>query len=578
MQSPLRRNTDLVSIEVKVDGSIIPDAVLVENIIVQKEVNRISTAKIVLLDGDPAQQDFALSADDLFIPGKEIEILAGYHSDNAVIYKGIIIKHSLKIRNNQNSSLIIECKHKAIKMTVGRKSKYFYDSTDSAAIEELISNTGLAFEVTDTQTTHPELVQYQTTDWDFMMARAEANGKLCITEDDKIKIVDPDFNQAATLSITYGNDMIAFDAEIDARDQYKSVVSKAWDYSNQQVMDAEAQITSPTPPGNFTPDDLADVIGLDQLEIKHGGKADEAALKAWADAQLTRSRMAQVQGRVTFQGSSLVSPGQLLQLGGVGSRFNGDVFVSAVRHQISEGNWITDVQFGFNPEWFTETYEISQLPASGLSAAISGLQVGLVTQLADDPAGEDRIQVRLPMINAEEQGVWARVASLDAGENRGAFFRPEIGDEVILGFINDDPREAVVLGMLNSSAKPAPITASDDNHEKGFTTRSDMKLLFNDDEKSITIETPKGNKIILSEDDGSIEIQDENNNSIKMESGGITLDSKKDITIKANGDISIEGTSISIKANLDLKAQGGSAAEFSSSGVTELKGALVQIN
>ena len=93
--------------------------------------------------------------------------------------------------------------------------------------------------------------------------------------------------------------------------------------------------------------------------------------------------------------------------------------------------------------------------------AIGGLQIGVVSQLQDDPDGEDRILVQIPIIDNQEQGIWCRVSSLDAGDSRGAYFRPEIGDEVIVGFINEDPNDAVVLGMLHSSAKPAPITASD---------------------------------------------------------------------------------------------------------------------
>ena len=115
------------------------------------------------------------------------------------------------------------------------------------------------------------------------------------------------------------------------------------------------------------------------------------------------------------------------------------------------------------------------------------------------PNGENRILVRLPIIDNAAPGIWARVATLDAGENRGSFFLPELDDEVIVGFLNDDPRDAVVLGMLNSSAKPAPITAQDANHEKGFVTRSGMRVHFNDDTKTITIDTPAGNSIKLDE-------------------------------------------------------------------------------
>ena len=32
-----------------------------------------------------------------------------------------------------------------------------------------------------------------------------------------------------------------------------------------------------------------------------------------------------------------------------------------------------------------------------------------------------------------------------------------------------------------------------DNHEKGFVTRSEMKFIFDDDKKSVVLETPRNN-------------------------------------------------------------------------------------
>jgi len=170
------------------------------------------------------------------------------------------------------------------------------------------------------------------------------------------------------------------------------------------------------------------------------------------------------------------------------------------------------------------------------------------------------------------------VATLDAGENRGSFFRPEIGDEVIIGFINDDPNDAVVLGMLNSSAKPAPITASDDNHEKGFVTRSEMKMIFNDDKISYTLETPKGKKLILNEDEDAVTIEDEHANKLMLNKDGISMESGKDIKIKAKGDVKIEGANISVKASAQFKAEGNSGSELKSGAVTIVKGSQVKIN
>ena len=176
------------------------------------------------------------------------------------------------------------------------------------------------------------------------------------------------------------------------------------------------------------------------------------------------------------------------------------------------------------------------------------------------------------------EGIWVRVATLDAGDKRGSFFRPEIDDEVIVGFINGNPNEAVILGMMNSSAKPAPLTASDNNHEKGFVTRSKIKFLFNDDKKSASLETPGGKKIILDDDAGVIHFEDENGNKVVADSGGITLDSPKDIILKATGDIRFEGMNISVKANAQFKAEGSAGAEISTSAVAVLKGSMVQIN
>ncbi|NQU52332.1 MAG: type VI secretion system tip protein VgrG, partial [Bacteroidetes bacterium] len=236
-------------------------------------------------------------------------------------------------------------------------------------------------------------------------------------------------------------------------------------------------------------------------------------------------------------------------------------------------------QFGINSKWFSETVEINDAPASGLVSAVNGLQIGIVTQLENDPDGEDRIKVKLPIVDNQSEGIWARVSTLDAGENRGSFFRPEIDDEVIVGFINGNPKDAIVLGMMNSSAKPAPITATDDNHEKGFVTRSEMKVIFNDDEVSMTLETPNGNKIVISDADGGIKMEDENGNFIEMNSDGITIESASAINYKSATDMTIEsGTSLDIKAGTQLKAEGAAGAEVSTGAIAVLKGSMVQIN
>ncbi|PHN06364.1 type VI secretion system tip protein VgrG [Flavilitoribacter nigricans] len=575
---PSDQPQDIVSISILIAGSEIDAAYQVASVSVTSVLNRIASAKVVLIDGDPAEETFSASNGNDFVPGKEIEIKAGYHGDNTSLFKGIIIKHSIKIKGNGNSVLILDCRHAAIKMTLGRNSRYFYEKSDSEVMEEILGDAGVPAQVTSTSETHKALIQYDSTDWDFVLARAEANGLICRTSGSDLLIEAPDTAQEPVLSLIYGATIRELDAEIDARHQLGTVTAYSWDFANQEKIEAVGSDPGITLPGNLSVSDLSQVAAPDNWALRHGGSLNTPEIQAWADAQVLRRQLAKVQGRARFQGFAAMEPGMTVDLQGLGDRFNGKAYVGGVFHHISRGDWWTDAQLGFRPEWFTEDYEITPPEAGGLLAAVRGLQIGVVSQLESDPDGEDRILVRLPIISPEDEGIWARVASLDAGENRGAFFRPEIDDEVIVGFLNDDPRHPVVLGMLNSSAKPAPIPGSDDNHEKGFVTRSEMKMIFNDDLVSFTVETPGGRKFILDDDAGTITLEDGDGNKLVMESSGISLESSGDINIKAGGDLNLEGTNINMKASAQLKGEGGAGSEISSSATTVIKGALVQIN
>ncbi len=577
---PTQAATDLPTFTVLVEGEDIGSLYGIMGIMVTKSVNRIPKAKLILADGNVAEGDFEISSNDVFVPGKEVEIKGGYHNIEDTIFKGIIIKHSIKADENRNPVLQIDMRDKAVKMTIGRKNKYFENVIDSDVMEVLINGYDLEYDVEATTVEHGEMVQYYTTDWDFMIARAEVNGKLVFVDDGKISIKKPDLHQDPILNLAYGDNVISFEAGMDARDQYAITSSKSWNYTEQEIIEEEGEDPDFSEQGNFSTQNLADVIGLDSWLQQHSGKVVDTELKAWSDSKMLKSRLAKVKGRVKITGFSNIKPGDVIRLERFGERFNGIAFVSSINHyKSSDSAWHTDIDFGLDQEWFINKYDdIVARQASGLVPSIHGLQIGVVTNIHEDPDGEDRIKVRLPVIDPQDAGVWARMVSLDAGDDRGAVFRPEIGDEVIVGCINDDPRDPVILGMVHSSNKPSPIPAEDVNNQKGFVTRNKLKLLFDDDKNSVTVETPNGNKWVLSDDESAVHIEDENGNKFGLNSDGISIESSGDLHLKATGDIVIEGTNISGSANASFKADGGAGAELTSNGQTVVKGSLVTIN
>lgn len=581
---PTPATPDVCTVAILVEGQEISGVFQVLAVSVSRELNRIPAANIQLQDGEPSKASFAASNTDHFIPGKHIEIQLGYRSQKESVFKGIVIKQGIKIRKSGNV-LSIDCRNDAVKMTSGTKSRYFTDKTDSEIMEEILGLQALQKDVEATTPALKEVVQYDSTDWDFLLCRAEANGQVVMVEDGKVRIAKPATADAPVVRIAYGSTVLELDAEIDARWQSKGIKASSWNAGDQAIVNAEAKEPSTTQGGNLSPADLAQVLGGDAHQIRHGGRIEEPELQAWADARLLRERLAKIRGRAKFQGFAGVTPGKIIEITGIGARFEGKMYVSGVRHNVSGGNWETDVQFGLNPVLFAETYNLRPLPAAGLLPAVSGLQIGIVTALENDPDGEDRIKVRLPLINTTEEGIWARIATLDAGNQRGTYFRPEIGDEVIVGFLNDDPRHPVVLGMCHSSAKPAPEPAKDDNHHKGYVSREKLKLNFDDEKKIIGLETPAGNKLSLSEDAKGITFEDQNGNKITLDDNGIAIESVKNLILKANKDLKLEGTNTELSAQASFKASGTGSAEVSSSSTTikgsattVIQGGIVQIN
>lgn len=570
-------SSDLATQTIKIDGEELARSFQVLSIAVSKEIGKIPYAKLILIDGEASKAEFKASNEDLFIPGNEIEILLGYHSEEETIFKGIIIKHSVKVRKSGSAQLIIECRDKAFKMTLGRKSKYYTESTDSDIIEEILGNYDLTPDVESTSITHAEMVQYDITDWDFVLSRADAIGVMIVADDGDITIKSPDLSPEPELTLTYGANILEFDGEIDARNQFSTVKSKAWDQANQEIIEVEATDPGVSLNGNISSDDLAGNLELEEYLMPFGGTVSQEVIQAWADSKLLYDRISKVRGRVKFQGVNTVKPAMIVELQGLGDRFNGNAFVSGVFHSISNGKWSTDIQIGIDPEWFSKKYELSKR-FDDLLPGIKGLQIGIVVQLEDDPDGEDRILVKLPIIDSDAEGVWARLSCLDAGDSRGTFFRPEVDDEVIVGFINGDLLNPVVLGMVHSSAKPTPQAITADNNEKGYISRSEMKIVFDDDKPSLTIETPAGKKIVIDDDDGSMTMEDENGNKIVLNSDGITIESASDLNLTASGDVNIEGVNITGTAQATFKGDGSGGAELVSSATVKVEGSLVQIN
>lgn len=195
---------------------------------------------------------------------------------------------------------------------------------------------------------------------------------------------------------------------------------------------------------------------------------------------------------------------------------------------------------------------------------LRGLAVGLVTD-NKDPDGLARVRVRLPWHASGDTSYWARVAMPMAGNDRGTWFLPEVGDEVLVGADDSDPSHLYVLGsMWNGQNRPPETNADGKDNVRLIRTRSHHLLRFNDDDAKPEVELALADgKHLLIDQDG-IKVDDGNGNSITITSASGAIE------ITANQKLSLSAASVSIEAtsSLDIKA----------TGTLTLQGALVQIN
>jgi len=591
--SPLVKDMDFLTIKISTNGKLIKDEYDVLSIEVERKVSHSSRADISILlpNGGGENESFAISAGEDFLPGSTIEVKAGYNANSDTIFKGKIIGHGLKVRPEEQPELRLRCEASAAQLTVGQHIAAFEKMKDSAAITKILSDAGIENAVDATTYEHPQLIQHRMTDWDFMLSRAAANGLIVYSELEKVFVKKPETSKAPDLEVNYEQDVFEFDGEIDAGHQFDSATTEGWDFATGKAVEGASKEPSLNEQGNIKGKELAEALKLKEDVFRSTLPLPQASLKTLAEAMLLRSRLSAIRGRVVFYGNALPKLNTLIKLSGFGARFNGLALITSIRHSIKEGNWNTETGFGLPPDWSVAAVG-SNTPKPNEASQISGLQNGVVINIHEDPEKQARIKVSIPVLGTE---VWARKSTFYATAGDGAFFLPEVGDEVLIGFLANDPRFAVILGSLPGPKHKSTYEADEKNKIKAITTKAKLKLELNDEDKIFTLATPGKNTIVLSDKDKSIVLTDEHGNKVTMDKAGITLKSSKDIVLDATGKISIKakqvieasstGGDISLKGNnvngngkIGVKMKGGATAELSAGGQTTVKGAMVMIN
>lgn len=548
---PFYPDDSLLKLEFLIDGENTGLDSLLKEATVHFELNKIPFAKFTFASNQESiDSNQELPIDSLTRdpndPPLPIEVKITFEGQSQTLFKGVVRSLNKQEQGSQITAKI-ECKDIALKLSQSsteaeNNNQTFEDKLTLFTSDLVLSDNLMGQEWGQEHITH----NTTTVPWDYLMGFLDSIGMMVSLRNANLTGIDilTTENEISYLAEN-GINVFDFSGRIDAERRKSSVTIERWDIESQAVTTVTAeQSTSENP----------HIVRLSETVLQ------ESTLDRIANAIIQRSNIASIQGTVTTFGNLNAKAGDYISFNKVNQEIDSEILlITQEVHKIENGCWKTEYTYGLESERsFTEstTTGLNNTQTEiGQSNSVNGLQIGIVTQIEEDPNNQFRVKVRIPMLSENGEGVWARLATLNASADMGSYFIPNINDEVIVGCLGNNPDTPVILGSLYSSSKAMPFPIAEENYIKGFVTKEGTKIIMDDEKKSIELSTKKGNKLIISDDLKGFVMEDENKNKITLNDQGITIESCKDFNVKAKGNIKVEGVQIAQEASakMDLK-------------------------
>jgi len=385
----------------------------------------------------------------------------------------------------------------------------------------------------------PYVVQYHETNYAFLQRLAARYGEWCFY--DGAKLVFGKLPRTGAIELPFGHDL----SDLDFSLQLLPVNGKAiaYNYLDNEAYESTVDpgaVSGLDPYGQFALQQSARVYAQEPL----AAPTPRFAARQDLDGLLEQQTTAAARDLVHATGSSdnpYLRVGSTVNITGesVSEQDYGRFIITSVVHHVS-GTLSYQNSFTAIPA------DSQAPPAPPVQEPMGNHQPAVVTDNAD-PEQLGRVKVKFYWQHGGETTPWVRTANHLAGGGgkvHGFYFVPEIDDEVMVGFEDNNPDKPFVVGSLYHK-NSAPAEWSDNqNQTKAIRTRS-------------------GNQIYLFDKDGKEEIRILNkdfDNPVNLLS--LTLEGDGKITIQTKGQLVMKANSIDMRADEGIRITSGKATEM----------------
>jgi phage protein D/phage baseplate assembly protein gpV len=578
---------DRPELEVRVAGTTL-EPLLQQDVVeadVSEEVGRHGRLSLLVQNWDPDTRSVRHSDDGPFLPGASIEVHLGYHSELTSVFAGVIASVTTHFPAEGRPVLRVEGRSRSILLEHPPRSRQLEDVSDADVVSAIAADHGLDMDASD-GVTRAAVVSDRRSDWDLLTARAAELGWVTYVRDETL-VFRPPAAKDDPIELEYGLNLTEMHLTQDLTQVTDSVVAVGWDIDALEPVESEAGAAQAGLDLGDRKDHGAAVgdAGWSLREERISSPALTAAdgVDAIAVGRQRSAALAHLHGTGMVVGNPAMRCDRWLSISGVGERMSGPHYVGAVRHRVSARGYVTEFQLGSPPRLTPHARDTRSGGGTGGAARVAGggLTIGVVESL-EDPTGMNRVRVRMPWRGDTGSGVWARQATLDAGDGYGTVFLPDVGQEVLVAPLDGDDAVLVVVGALVNGTHSAPVTVDDTNPVRAIVTPEGHRIVLEDgDASAVTIETPAGNRLRLAEADSSVSLtHGDSGNSLTLSADGIVLDAAQgDIVLSATaGAVTLEAVRIEGSSSGPSKLESSATLDVKASATLGLKGALVNIN
>jgi phage protein D/phage baseplate assembly protein gpV len=454
------------------------------------------------------------------------------------------------------------------KLHRNRRSKTFQNQKAEDMVREVGQAVGLQPGTIDsTPAVHDFFQQSMETDWEFCWRLAKMNDFEFLVQDTKFHFRKRQ-RQGAAATLKYGENLLAFKPRMTAAGQVKEVTVANHDPQAAQPLNARA--TTPELKGASQAVQQRDALvgqlgGTVVVADRVVTSAAEAEKLAQATLDRLASRFVEAEGKAL--GEPKLRAGVTVKIEETGS-FSGEYVLSQTTHHFgSQGARYTTAFTISGSSGHTFTELLGGGNGNGNGDWSSSLVIGIVTN-NNDPIDMGRVRVKFPALGDTMEGWWARVATLNAGPERGMFMLPQVGDEVVVAFEHGDTRRPLVLGSLYNGKNKVPDDLKDaQGRQARFGVKSDESVHV-EAEKDMTLRSKE--KMLVEVTGGPGDFTLDAKGKVKQTSGGtFEVQSNQSVTVKGSSSVTVEST-----GSLTLK---GASIDIQASGPVNVKGAMINL-